>query len=171
MAAKSTIEVRVTGQMDPSETSTYTGPVSSSPPTVVKEALTVGAADLQMDTLFIEDSADAGQLAASGTRSLDLQTLLDPFGDALVLTDAAYLFIQHKSGSTGVLEVQPNAANGFTNFLGAGSSMTIQPNSFFLMFIPDANALVVSGTNKVLDLVETGTANAVDYRVEIWGRK
>jgi hypothetical protein len=140
---------------------------------IIQKRMLPGTGNDQQDHLWAEDTADAGtaQLAASGTRSVDLQTETDARGNALGLDDVAMLLITHKAESAASsLHLAANAANGWTNLLGTLADFKIVPGMTIVLLVPTAGALAVTGTNKVLDIVNDDGANAADYRIEVWGR-
>ena len=166
----STFTLDILGEDPPPETNTYANKVTTT--TRVKKRITQGTGDDQMDTLFREDSADAGTIAASGTQSVDLQTGLDPYGDALGLADAAMVYVEHKADSlASSISVQANASNGFTNLLGTAANLTLRPGDFLVVGAFTAGNLLVTAGNKVLDIINDDGSNAADYVVEVWGRK
>lgn len=168
MSARPQFELTIQGEQAPDIP--YTNKVCTSK--LLKQAFTAGSGDNQMDTLYKDDSDESGTIAASATETLDLQTALDALGEAMTLTDVALVYIEHKAASlASSISVQANAANGFTNLLGTAANLTIPAGGFFLFYMPVADAMVVSGTNKVLDIINDDGANAADYIVEIWGRK
>lgn len=140
---------------------------------VIRKRLLPGTSTDQVDKIWAEDSGDASTttIAASGTRSIDLQTETDARGTAIALTDAVMVFITHKSSSlSSGISIQANAANGWTNLLGTAAALKIPPGSTRVFFDPVAAALAISGANKVLDIVNDDGVNAADYRIEVWGR-
>jgi hypothetical protein len=166
---RSTFELTIAGQDPPPETNTYSNVVKTG--TSVTKRLTQGTGNDQMTVLFREDSTDAGTIAASGTRSVDLQTALDAFGEAMALADVALLYVEHKETSVASsISVQANGANGFTNLLSATANLTLRPGDFMLVGAFTAGNLPVAAGNKVLDVINDDGANAADYVVEVWGR-
>ena len=160
---------------DPSpnaDTEAYSAGPTKTNTTILKRILQ-GAGNDQMTVLFAQDSDDTGtaEIPASGTVSIDLQTALDQYGNALALTDTLLILVEHKgdSSSSGI-HMEANGVNGFTSLLSATAALNIPPGSLrlFLDFIADA--MVVSGTNKVIDLNNDDGSNAAGYRIEVWGR-
>ena len=139
----------------------------------IRKPMLPGTGNDQTSKLYARDSGDAGTvpLPASGVAAIDLQTALDARGNALALTDVSMLLLTHKIGSTASsISLQANAANGFTNLLGTAAALKVYPGQTIAMVIPTAAALVVSGTNKVLDLTNDDAGNVAEYRFEVWGR-
>ena len=169
MTARSTFELTISGQDPPPETNTYANRVTTS--TSVAKTVLQGTLTDQMTTLFREDSADAGTIAASGTQSVDLKTAVDAFGEALALSDVALLYVEHKAASAASgIQVSANAANGWTNLLSANAALNLRPGDFMLVAAFTANNLAVGAANKVLDIDNVDGSNAADYVVEVWGR-
>jgi hypothetical protein len=167
--ARSSFELKIQGEDPPPETNTYGNRVQTS--TILKQTLEQGALDNQHTVLFAEDTDDFGSLAASGTRSIDLQTALDAFGEALGLADVALLYIEHKADSlASSIAVQASAANAWTNLLSTTAALTLRPGDFMLVVAFTAGNLPVAGANKGLDIVNNDGSNAADYVVEVWGR-
>lgn len=140
---------------------------------VIVARMLPGTGNNQVARLYAEDSGDSGTttIAASGTQSLDLQTLTDARGNALSLSDVALLVIEHKAASAASsISVQANAANGWTNFIGTAANLTLPAGAVLALYVPTAAALAVGGTNKVLDLINDDGSNAAEYRFEVWGR-
>lgn len=132
-----------------------------------------GTGNDQVARLYAEDSADSGtsSIGTSATINLDLQTLTDARGTALSLSDVAMLYIEHKAASAASsISVQANASNGFTNLLGTAANLTLPAGAVIVLYVPTAAALAVSGTNKVLDIINDDGAQVADYRFEVWGR-
>ena len=132
-----------------------------------------GAGDNQMTVLFAQDSDDVGtaEIPASGTVSIDLQTALDQYTNALGMTDTLLIFVEHKSDSlSSGMHMEANAVNGFTNLLSATAALMIPPGSFRAFGDFLADAMVVGGTNKVLDLNNDDGSNTAGYRIEVCGR-
>lgn len=139
----------------------------------IRKRLLTGVGNEQVDHVWAEDSGDAGttEIAASGTRSVDLQTETDARGNALVLVDTLLVLIEHKaSSSASSISIQANASDGWSNLLGTAAALKIPPGSVRVFYDPTAGALAVSGTNKVLDIVNDDGSNAAAYRIEVWGR-
>ena len=140
---------------------------------ILKERFLQGAGDKQMTGLFAQDTDDAGtaEIGTSATVSIDLQTALDAHDVATALTDTLLIFIEHKaSSSASGLTVNANAANGFTNLFGTAAGIKLPPGSMRIFYDPVADAMVVSGTNKIIDLVNDDGSDALGYRIEVWGR-
>ena len=135
----------------------------------ISKVLLPGDATDQMRALHIREAV----LSASATFSLDLQTALDAYGAALAADDLAMLFIENVTDASGggALEVRPNAANGFTNLLGASSALKIPYGGFVCLGNFTADKYDVSPTNKILDFVETGGALPVLLRIHAWVRR
>ena len=169
MTARSTFELTIKGEDPPPESNTYLERIRTS--TVVRKIVLQGSADDEMTVLFKEDTADFGTLATSATRSIDLQTALDVFGEALALTDVAMLYIKHKDASlASAISIQANASDGLTNLLSTTANLTLRPGDFIVLGAFTADNLVVAANNKVLDIINDDGSNVADYVVEVWGR-
>lgn len=120
----------------------------------------------------------AGQIAAGATVSIDFKTQVDRFGVAAnALSIKAGIIRNTRSvlGSTGTLRVKANAANGWDTLIKAvgGSGGPVGaidiPHTGGIAFWCFRNgALVVDATHKVLDLTESGGAQAVEVVAQFW---
>jgi hypothetical protein len=168
MAARPQFELTIQGEQAPVDP--YTNKVCTSK--LLKQAFTAGVADNQMDTLYKDSSDASGTIGTSATLALDLQTALDALGVAMTLTDVALVYIEHPASSlASSISVQASGANGFTNLLAATANFTIPAGGFLLFYMPVADAMVVSGTNKSLDIINDDGAQVASYVIEVWGRK
>lgn len=135
----------------------------------IEKHLLAGNGTDQMSVLLAKEQV----LAASGTLTLDLVTDTDRYGVALGLDDIALIFVENVDDASGggALELRPNASNGFTNLLGASSAQKLPIGTFYCVGNFTADKLDVTGTNKKLDIVETGGALPALVRVIIFGRR
>ena len=161
--------LRIDGQVAPPEAQTYAGTVNTR--TRVTKSLLQGTGTNQVEVLHRANSDDDGQIAASGTLTLDLRLAPDPFGNPIVADDLAMLYIEHKSDSAASsISFQAGGSDGFTNLLGTAAAVTLRPGDRFLVGVFIAGNLPVTDSNRVLDIVNNDGANAADYVVEVWGR-
>lgn len=147
-------------------------------------AVADGNADNQIQVVYCKDSEFDGDIAASGSLAIDLETDLDRFGDALGLADVAMLYVKTKvlndgaGTASGVLQLRPAAAAAWDQLIKAVPGGTDTP----AIEMPPGAFIVVGGflagtypvtptTAKALTLVEVGAANATGYKLQIWGRR
>lgn len=168
MAARPQFEVKIQGEQAPD--APYTNKVCTSK--ILKQAFTAGSGDEQMDTLYKDDDDASSTIGTSATITVDLQTALDALGVAMLLTDVALIYIEHPADSlASSISFEANSSNGLTNLLSATAAFTLPPGAFMLFYMPVADALVVSGTNKIIDITNDDGSNVAKYKIEIWGRK
>lgn len=110
-------------------------------------------------------------IAGSGTQSVDLTTLTDPYGTALAAAQVVgLLIVNHEylsDGTTlggGVCNVSPNASNGWTSLLADASDVLKIPRGGSVAVGAARTGLAVGASNKVLDLENPGSSS---IRVEI----
>jgi len=117
---------------------------------------------------------DTGQIAASGTNTLDLAggSLTDPFGAALTFARIKGLWVRARStnnAANNVVVTRP-AANGVPLFAAASDAIALRPGEIFGWMSPHATGVVVTAaTADLIDLVNSAGTNAVDYDVVILG--
>jgi len=168
MAVRAQFELKIQGEQAPD--SPYLSKVTTS--NTIKQSFLEGVLDNTFDTLFKDDDAASGTIGTSATKAFDLQTALDSLGVAMLLTDVALIYIEHPADSlASSISVQAAGANGLTNLLAATANFTIPPGGFLLFYMPLADATVVSGTNKIIDVINDDGSNVAKYVIEVWGRK
>lgn len=137
----------------------------------IEAVLTEGNGASQVQTVTAVDAT----LSAGGTLSIDLKTATSAYGNVLVLDEVVAAYIENAAdGDGGTIEVQPNATNGFTNLLGTGSAILLPKGTAVAFFLTDFSGVdkwLVTGTNKVIDIVETGGANDAHIVLQLWGRR
>jgi uncharacterized membrane protein len=142
---------------------------------VDRYALT-GIADGTDDEEISAVAVYAGEIAAGATVSIDFKTAVDRFGVALAATDVKMALVRNRKtdpANTGVIAVQPNAVNGWTALIGSTGAtdrgrIVLRPLAGFVFWCFDSGAYAVANNNKVLDLVETGAAQAADVEAQFW---
>ena len=161
MSARSTLRIKIEGEQNPP--SPYQDQIRHTAKSV---DLTVLPGDLtnQFSKLYVE----TGTIPGAGSTDIDLQSDLDRYGNALSLTDVALIYISSDSTSTGTLQVDAGAANGFTNLLSTSAAVKLSPGDFLIVGALTADNLAVSGTNKVITL--SALVGSVDYTIHGWGR-
>lgn len=119
------------------------------------------------------------QIAAGATVNLDLQTDTDRYGVALGATDVRLGYIgtfeQDSVGAPaqGTLAIEPNSTNGWDSLIGSSGAtdrgrIVLPYDSFVCFGCERDGAIVVDGTTKALDLIETTTTDAVDVQLQFW---
>lgn len=100
-------------------------------------------------------------LAAS--TSYDLTNFTDAFGNALDATGEKVraLLIANPEGNDGNVTIKPNGTNGYDLF-GASKDLVLEPGASAL-FNFDQTLAAVSGTEKVIDVENAGTAAAAEF--------
>lgn len=117
---------------------------------------------------------DTGNIAASGTNTLDLAGggLTDPFGTVLVFARIKGLFVRARStnnAANNVVVTRP-AANGVPLFAAAGDALALRAGEVFAWVSPAAAGVAVTAaTADLIDLVNSAGTNTVDYDVVILG--
>jgi hypothetical protein len=100
---------------------------------------------------------------SSGTGTIDLTNITDPTRGTVTLSGLTpyILKIQNPSTNANPITIKEGASNGYTGF-GANFLVELWPGEEFTLL--KANATVVSGTVKTLDLAGTG-AQAVNVQI------
>ncbi len=171
-AIRSIFELTIKGEDAPADTAAFNDGVTTSK--IFRKVIVEGTSDDQMGALFKADTDDAGtaEIGTSATVSIDFQTALDPYGVALAAVDMVMLYIEHKAtSSASSIQVEANAADGWTNLLGTAAAMPLAPGEFAVWTAFDAATKPITGTNKVLDLVNQDGSNTAAYVVEAWLRR
>ena len=159
--ARSTLRIKIEGEQAPP--SPYLDQVRH----VAKDvnlAVLPGSLDNQFEKLYVEEAT----ISSGGSTDVDLQTDLDRYGVALGLSDVALIYVSSATTSTGVLQVDAGAANGFTNLLSTSAALKLSAGDFVIVGALAAGNLAVAAANKVLTLSASG--GDVDYVVHVWGR-
>lgn len=160
----SSFELKITGVDTPP--APYTEGVKHAK-NILKPSVIDGLLTDQFNKLVAKDE----DIGTSATLTIDLQTDLDRYGVALALADVALLYIEHKDTSAASeIQVQANAANGFTNLMGTAAAVKLAPGDFILVGALIAGNLASDGTNKALDIVNQDGSNVAGVIVHLWGR-
>lgn len=156
----------------PPSVSVYSGGLTC--PITINKTLQDGNATDEMKVLRHIDVAD---FAASGTSSFDLQSDQDRYGINMSSADVVLMYLEHKSTSlASSVHFEANAVNGWTSFLGSTGgtdrgTITLYPGDFMVLGSFTAGNQAVSGTNKVLDVVNDDGVNLASIAVQFWTRK
>lgn len=117
---------------------------------------------------------DSGNIAASGTNSLDLAGggLVGPDNGALAFARIKGLFVRARAtnnAANNVVVTRP-AANGVPLFAAAGDALALRAGEVFAWMSPTAAGVAVTaGSADLIDLVNSAGTNTVDYDVVILG--
>lgn len=161
--------LRMDGQDSPPESGAYGNIIRTR--TRIGQTFLQGTGSNQVEVLHRSDSDEDGQIAASGTLSVDLWLALDPFGNPIVCEDVAVLYIEHKaSSSASSINIQASSADGFTTLLSSTAALTLRPGDFIIVGAFTAGNAPVTESNRILDVTNDDGSNAADYIVEVWGR-
>lgn len=135
---------------------------------LISQAWTDGNAKDKAEVMFYDERT----VAASATSTLDLAAgLTDAFGNTLTFTKLKFIMIENRSTTVGdILRFQRAAANGVVLFSALSDAITIPPGGFVAWSGPSLAAVTVTAaTGDILEVVETGGANTVTFRVTIIG--
>ena len=164
--ADSKVAIALTPFDPPPAASAYGGGLTA--PVSKNQTLPDGGLDNQMQVLTHKDES----LAASGTNSYDMQLDEDRYGEAIAAADVVLLYVEHKaSSSASSISFRPAAANGWTSFVSAGATLTLQPGDFMILGAFAAGNQAVSPTSKIMEVVNNDGVNAADYLIQFWNRK
>lgn len=154
-------ELQVTGDMSPGS------PVLSklNARNVLRNGTATGLADLVF--------ADRGQIAASGTTSLDLAggALLDPLGRTLVFAKLKAMVVVALSTNNVAnnIEVTRPASNGVPWAKAAGDAIPLVPGGIHVFTSPGVGVTVTADTGDLINLVNSAGTNTVDYDIVLVG--
>jgi hypothetical protein len=157
-------EITVTGDLVANTGSVV--PVRLKPADTV---LTSGVGTGQVDKIY----QDTGQIAASGTNTLDLSggSLSDPLSAALTFVKLKALVVVARSTNNvanNILVTRP-ASNGAPIFSAASDAVPLHPGSILALTWPGAGITVTAGTGDLIDLTNSAGTNAVDYDIVLAG--
>lgn len=128
------------------------------------QQLAAGTGDNQHSSVYARDSDDDGTIAGAGTVSVDLKTAEDRFGVALNAVDVVELYVEHKAESlASSIHVAPNGVNGWTALLNGLGTATLKPGDTLHVTARKAGSAPVTGSNKVLDIVNDDATDAAQY--------
>ena len=124
-------------------------------------ALSEGTGDNQAHKYVVNSALS---VAGSTTITLDLQSLLDVYGAAVVGVELVGLAIKNRTGNGGDIEIKPNAADGFTGILKDATDILKVPVGGFLLWTnPEDGNHTIGASNKDLDITNTdGSAATID---------
>lgn len=113
--------------------------------------------------------SDRRQVSASATDAIDLTDLTDRFGNAISFAEVTAILVYNRSSTAAdILEIGPDTTDGWTAPWDSGSRAKINPGGRY--YRDNDGGWLVQAASKVLDIVETGGASAVDYDIIIVGR-
>ena len=106
---------------------------------------------------------------AAAPQTLDLTSLTDLFGGAVVFVKVRELILFNKSTTDGqVVTYKPGASNGWTGFMGGTTPTgTLFPSEVMHKAAPTTSGMAVSGTSKTFTL-DPG-ANTITVEIGIAG--
>lgn len=114
-----------------------------------------GVGDFQADRVAKKTYTVAG----SGSQSVDLTTLTDAYGTAISAAEVVAIGVHNHAflsdgttASGGVLNVSPNASNGWTGLLADASDILKVPAGAITFNAASRTGYAVTASNKVLDL-------------------
>lgn len=111
----------------------------------------------------------SGSLAGAATLDVDLQTVLDAFGDALSATGVVVFLFAATSTNVDDIRVSPSAAgNPWTGLLAAGSEMKLTPGCTILgvaTSVSAASRWTVGAGSKVVRLTNMSAGTAAGYTI------
>lgn len=115
--------------------------------------------------------ADERTVTASGTDSIDIAGgITDAFGNTLTFTKLKLLALWNKSTTVGDILTIGGNANSVPFCSAANDKIIVGPNGIALLWNPSAAAYAVTGaTGDIIDVIETGGANSVTYRIFLVG--
>ncbi len=113
-------------------------------------------------------------IAGSGTLSLVLDTLTDPFGTAVAFTKVKEIYFQNLATNVATIaKIAPNAVNPFAGaaqpFAGTTPYMSIRAGGALYIASPDSNGYTVDGTHKALDIINLDSGHTLPYFLLIIG--
>ncbi len=136
-----------------------------------------GVSDGQIDLLFTDRRTN---LAASAAEDIDVSgSLTDVAGTTLTFVQIDVIAVRNRRTTAGdTMTIGPAAANGFglTGPWSDASDRTIIEPALsttqfaWVVFVNPRGWPVTAGTGDLINIAETGTANAIDYDLLIAGR-
>lgn len=134
-----------------------------------------GTSDGQINLLFADRRTN---LAASADEDLDLAGgLTDVAGTTLTFVEIDLIAVRNRRTTAGdTMTIGPGAANGFDGPWSDASDRTIIEPALnatqfgWAVFLNPRGWAVTAGTGDLLNVAETGTANAINYDIILAGR-
>ena len=111
---------------------------------------------------------DMRTLASGASEELDLTTLTDAFGDAVVMARLKVLYVRDLSGSDGLL-IGGATAGALGLFADSGDVLKLPPQGILLVTAPDASGIVVGTSNKLKFQHAGQTGGALQYEIVMLG--
>jgi len=117
---------------------------------------TTGAGADQMQTIV----TDAATLTNSASRTIDLTSVVNGFGDAVSFSSVRFLAVTASSDNLDPIDIGAAGATAFVNWIGGtNQTIRIRPGGAVAFVAPDATGYAVS-TNGLLRFLNTGTNDA-----------
>lgn len=127
--------------------------------------LSQGTAANQADLLY----RDRRTLAASASETLDLQALVNVFGQAMNFARVKGILLASVKTNSTELQFGPNSSNGFTAAFGdASDRVRVRAGGFAMLAAYDAVSYAVTPTTRLLYVVNAAGASA-QYDIMIVG--
>lgn len=161
---------------------TFTGRLVLSPSTW-SHTKTVGSAEIEETfSAFLDWShttgtnanqmtdivVDSSTLTNSQSRTIDLTSIADNFGDTISFSTVRFLALVPSSANTGYIEMGNAASGQFTNWVGGTNhTIRVRAGGVALFVAPDLTGYNV-GTNGNLKITN-GSTNSASYNLYIGG--
>lgn len=135
--------------------------------TTIDESYGNGTGDRQADA----ELYDVRALAASGSETLNLQTILDANGVALGAAEVVALVIKAAETNGDTLTIEPSAAEPWNLLVGAAGAHALRPGASLVLQSVNDGDYPVGASNRQIDVTNDDAGAAASYTLHVIVRR
>jgi hypothetical protein len=135
--------------------------------TTIDESYGSGTGDRQADA----ELYDVRSLAASGSETLNLQTILDANGVALGAAEVVDFVITADPANGDTLTIEPSAAEPWNDLLGAAGEHALKPGASLVLHSTQDGDYPITAGNRQIDVTNDDGAAGASYTLHVIVRR